>query len=86
MKKVTYLSEMKVWVTSLGKDPRPCDVLAEGERKYNREWPGIIHHPEETDFRERLNELCSFKKQLQHQLGFSIVSTGASFSRKPYNL
>lgn len=29
--KGTYPPEMKIWVTSLEKDPRPCDVLAEGE-------------------------------------------------------
>ena len=46
----------------LGKDSFPCDVLAEGERKYIREWPGILQHPEEIDLRERLSKLCSFEE------------------------
>lgn len=36
MIKVTYSSRMEVWVTSLGKYPRPCEVLTEVRR--NTEW------------------------------------------------
>lgn len=36
MTKVTYPSGMQAWVTSLAKDPRHCEVLAEVGR--NTEW------------------------------------------------
>ena len=82
MKKVIHPSGMKVLVTSLGKDPRPCDVLAEGERKYNREWPGILQHPEEVDVRERVNEHCSFEETVTAPIRFQHCEDWDKFLQK----
>lgn len=83
MKKVTYPSGMKILVTSLGKNQRPCDVLAEGERKYNREWPGILKHPEEIDLRERVNELRSIEETVTAPIRFQYCEDWGKFLHKP---
>jgi hypothetical protein len=41
MTKGTDASRMKVWVSPPGKEPRPCEVLAEGGG--NTEWGVVIN-------------------------------------------